>query len=215
LSKTGIQGCPTEVTLSNKLGSFQGNAGNSALGSARRITDKIAAGERKVYEFDVPPGAENVSAAINQLSDPAARLDLYLYQVIKGVAVPRDSSTGDVADKTVRASQPGAGRWKVVVDAFNVPSGSTSYAYMDLFTHAAFGSIAVEDQPAMRMSGTQWTIRPQVSLGAVPAGDRTLEGVLPVVSNDVGKDWKDLTTQPGQKNPKPPTTVGSASFVFK
>jgi len=214
LDKTGVHGCPTEVTFSNKLGSFQGNAKNSSLGSARRLTDKIARGERKEYDIEVPPGAERISAAISQPSDATADLDLYLYQVVKGVAVLRDSSTGDSVDKNVQVDQPGAGQWKVVVDAFNVPSGATSYSYMDVFTHAAFGMIEIDDRPALRMTDAQWKVQPRISLGAVPAGERVLVGFVPVVSPETGKTGIG-TGSPDDKNLKPPLSLGFANFVFK
>lgn len=179
-SGTGMQGCSTEVKFTNRFGEFHGAAMTSALGSARRLTDKLTEGQRKVYEIDVPPGAQEVSAAISHLSDSAADVDLYLFQDVKGLAVLRDSSIGLEGSKSVVMFAPAPGRWTVVVDAYEIPSGSTTFDYVDAFNHAAFGTITVNDPPADHAPGTEWEVHPIVKLGAVPAGGRELVGYIPV-----------------------------------
>ena len=71
-------------------------------------------------------------------SDQAADVDLYLFQDVKGLAVLRGSSTGSGAVKNVSVFSPAAGQWKVVVDAYNLPSGSTTYSYIDTFKPPGF-----------------------------------------------------------------------------
>ena len=179
-SGTGIKGCSPEVTFTNRFSKFHGGALTSALGSARQLTDKLSAGERKVYELDVPPGAQEVSAAISYLSDAGADVDLYLFQEVKGLAVLRDSSTGGKGPKSVAVFAPAPGRWKVVVDAYDIPSGSTTFHYVDAFNHAAFGTITVDDVAADHPPGSEWQVHPTVKLGAVPTGGRLLVGYIPV-----------------------------------
>jgi len=217
LGRNGVQGCPAAISFSNRQAAFRGAALTSALGSARRITDTLAAGKRKVYEINVPPGAEELSAAISHLSDVRADIDLYLYQDVKGIAVLRKSSTGGGAEKSVSVFSPAAGRWKVVVDAYNIPSGSTTYSYIDVFSHPVFGTITVDDKPSVHSSGSEWQVRPSVELGAVPSGGRSLVGYIPVrVTEEEGPQtafasaWeKNLhDTQAG-------ISVGTAAFGFK
>lgn len=184
LSGAAVKGCTTQVSFTNRLGEFHGGAVTSALGSARRSTDKLSTGERKVYEIDVPPGAQEVSAAISRLSDPRADVDLYLFQDVKGLAVLRDSSTGREGQKSVAVFSPTPGRWKVVVDAYDIPSGSTTYDYIDAFNHAAFGTITVDDVAKDHAPGSDWQVHPTVKLGAVPTGGRTLVGYIPVQVED-------------------------------
>ncbi|MDT8067069.1 MAG: S8 family serine peptidase [Terriglobia bacterium] len=179
-SGTGVKGCSTEVTFTNRFAEFHGGAMTSALGSARRLRDKLSAGERKMYEIDVPPGAQEVSVAISHLSDSSADLDLYLFQDVKGLAVLRDSSSGQLGSKSVAVFAPAPGRWKVVVDAYDIPSGSTTFDYVDAFTHAALGTITVDDVAANHAPDTEWQVHPTVKLGAVPTGGRVLVGYIPV-----------------------------------
>lgn len=179
-SGTGIKGCSTAVTFTNRFGEFHGGAMTSALGSARRLTEKLTTGQRKVYEIDVPPGAQELSAAISHLSDSKADVDLYLFEDVKGLAVLRDSSTGQQGSKSVAVFSPAPGRWEVVVDAYDVPSGSTTFDYVDVFNHAAFGTITVDDVAADHTPGAQWQVHPTVKLGAVPTEGRVLVGYIPV-----------------------------------
>ena len=75
---------------------------------------------------------------------------------------------------------PAPGRWKVVVDAYDIPSGSTTFHYVDAFNHAAFGTITVDDVAADHPPGSEWQVHPTVKLGAVPTGGRLLVGYIPV-----------------------------------
>jgi hypothetical protein len=217
LGRNGVKGCPAAVSFSNRQAAFRGAAVTAALGSSRHAVGTLAAGERKVYEIKVPPGAEELSAAISQFSDAAADVDLYLYQDVKGLAVLRGSSTGRGAMKTVSAFSPAAGHWKVVVDAYELPSGSTSYSYNDVFNHPAFGTITVDDRPTMHESGSEWRVHPSIELGAVPSGGRSLVGYVPVrVMVDEGPQAAAPT--PWEKNlhdSQAGISVGVAAFSFR
>lgn len=216
ISRTGVQGCASEVTFSNVLGPFRGRAKDSAIGSARQATDTIVSGARRVYEFDVPPGSEDAGASIRQFSNDAS-LDLYLFQEVKGVVVLRDSSCGPGTTKRVGVINPEAGRWKVVVDAYNVPSGSARYSYTDIFTHRALGTISVDDKTAVHASGTQWKVHPKLNLYAVPSGDRVLLGYVPVRwEEEQTIDPSDLQAfERNIQDLEAGTSVGLASFIFK
>ncbi len=66
-------------------------------------------------------------------------------------------------------------RGKIVVDAFSVPSGNTSYEYLDVYTNPQFGSVAMSDPP---QGQKEWTSKATVTAGesgrngAVSARDR-------------------------------------------
>ena len=53
-------------------------------------------------------------------------------------------------------SDPAAGTWKIVVDASNVPSGSTSYQYLDVVFNPSYGTVSVADIPQERAEGSRW-----------------------------------------------------------
>ncbi len=217
LVRNGVQGCPTEISFSNRQAAFHGSAVTAALGSARRETVTLSSGERKVYEINVPPGAEELSAAITQLSDQAADVDLYLFQDVKGLAVLRGSSTGSGAVKNVSVFSPAAGQWKVVVDAYNLPSGSTTYSYIDTFSHQAFGTITVDDKAIVHEAGSEWQVHPHVALGAVPSGGRILVGHVPVrVMEKAGPEGASLTAwEKNLRDSQAGISVGTAMFGFK
>jgi hypothetical protein len=217
LGQNGVPRCPAEVSFTNRQAPFHGGALSASLGSTRQLTNTLAAGERKVYEINIPPGTEEVSAAINQVSDSKADIDLYLFQDVKGIAVLRGSSTGSGGTKSVSAFSPAPGPWKFVVDAYNLPVGSTKYSYVDTFNHPVFGSISVDDKPVLHESGSEWRVHPQVALGAVPSGGRVLTGQVPVrVLEEEGPETASLSAwEKNLRDNQAGIAVGYASFGFK
>ena len=55
-------------------------------------------------------------------------------------------------------ANPAAGLWRVVVDGFAVPAGTTTYNYVDVFVNPAFGSVSVTDANALRAAGAVWAV---------------------------------------------------------
>jgi hypothetical protein len=67
------------------------------------------------------------------------------------------------------------------VDGFDVPSGSTTYNYIDVFTKSpSHGSIAVTDANALRPAGSSWTVPGTVTANEAPAAGRVLAGSVEV-----------------------------------
>ena len=83
---------------------------------------------------------------------------------------------GGVGDRR----QPGGGPWKVTVDGYSVPAGSTTYKYVDVFANTAFGAVAVTDANALRAAGASWTVPGSVTANAAPAAGRVLLGNVQV-----------------------------------
>jgi hypothetical protein len=214
LDKSALQGCPTEVTFSNRLGAFRGVARTASLGSSRRLEESILENQQKVYEIDVPPGTEKISARVSDVSDENAELDLYLFQEVKGIAALRDSNTGRGAVKSVDVNSPAPGRWKVVVDGYALPSGSAHFKYTDLMTHPALGTIEVDCTPALIKSGAQWKVTPKVSLRAIPAGDRALVGLIPVYAVEEA-ETSEAKNEFEKRLKEANFSVGMATFDFK
>ncbi|MBV9821283.1 MAG: hypothetical protein JO144_03495, partial [Actinobacteria bacterium] len=76
-----------------------------------------------------------------------------------------------------------AGTWVTLVDGFAVPSGTTSFKYVDTFTNPMFGSVAVTDANAVRPAGSSWTVPATVTANAVPAAGRVLLGSVRVATD--------------------------------
>ena len=94
------------------------------------------------------------------------------------------SADGD-SEESVTIANPAAGTWVALVDGYAVPSGTTEYDYLDVFTNPAFGSVAVTDANAARASGSSWTVPATVTATAAPAAGRVLRGQL-TVQTDTG-----------------------------
>ncbi|HEV2784456.1 MAG TPA: S8 family serine peptidase [Actinophytocola sp.] len=170
-----------QYTLTNSFGTFTGRATGTPLGSARMATPTIANLEQQQFQIQVTPGTTRLRAKIGGTSDPAADLDLFVFDCSTGTCVQRGSSAdGDSEEEVTITSAVNAGVWVVLVDGFAVPAGTTTYNYLDVFTNPAFGAVAVTDANAVRGSGTQWTVSGTVTAGTAPTSGRVLLGNVEV-----------------------------------
>jgi hypothetical protein len=176
---------PAEITFSNTHAKFTGGIATTVLASAYSGTGTIKAGEQVAYEIDVAAGAQRVAASLT--ADENADLDLYLFDCTGAQCVLRDFATGDSSNEQVGVDSPTAGKWKVVIDPFLVPSRGATYHYKDYFLHPAFGYLEPRDGPKEIESGALVTQCVSVNVKAVPVGARYLEAMLFVVS-ELGPD---------------------------
>jgi len=167
-------------TLTNLFGAFTGRAVGTGLGSANRATPSIADLELQTREVIVTAGSSSLRATIGSTSDPAADLDLFVYNCTTGTCVLAGQNADGDSEESVTIANPAAGLWKVVVDGFDVPAGSTTYNYVDVFANAAFGAVNVTDANALRTAGASWTVPATVTANAVPAAGRVLLGAVEV-----------------------------------
>jgi len=200
---------PFTLTVKNRLGAVMAEAGNVALGSAFEKRATISQGEQHLYEIDVPTGATSLRARIDELSDSHADLDVYLLDCSApdkpaenppGVekekgnqSPPRPAASCAVRDKRddrdgkgeIEVANPHAGRWVVVVDAYRAPGGTTSYHYVDVFTHPRFGSVSVADVPVERAPAATWTVKGNLWVAERPQAPRKLLARMPVRSGAI------------------------------
>lgn len=167
-------------TLTNMFGPFVGRSVGGALGSALLQTPTIANHESQQYEMSVAAGATSLRASISNPSDPAADLDLFVYNCTSDSCVLAGQSADGDSDESVTINNPAAGSWRIVVDGYSVPAGSTTYTYVDVFVSAAFGNVSVTDANALRPAGTVWVVPATVTAQAAPAPGRVLLGNVQV-----------------------------------
>jgi subtilisin family serine protease len=167
-------------TLTNVFGAFTGRAQGTTFGSARRGPFTIGHHEVQTYETTVTSGTTSLRATIGSPSDVAADLDLFVYNCTTGDCFLAGQSADGDSEESVTVNNPAAGLWRIVVDGYAVPSGSTSYNYVDVFTSAAFGSVAVTDAFATRAPGAVWTVPATVTVKAAPGPGRVLLGGVEV-----------------------------------
>ena len=156
-------------TITNGFGPFTGRATGSTLGSANRLTPTIANLEQQQFQVTVAPGSSSLRATIGGTSDPAADLDLFVFNCTTGTCVLAGSNADGDSEESVTIANPAAGVWVVLVDGFAVPAGTTTFNYIDVFVNAAFGSVAVTDANALRPAGASWTV-PGIRHGECCAG---------------------------------------------
>ncbi|HKY52783.1 MAG TPA: S8 family serine peptidase [Anaerolineales bacterium] len=167
-------------TLTNLFGPFTGRAVGTTLGSAFIDTPTIANLAQQQYPVVVTAGSTSLRATIGSPSDPAADLDLFVFNCTTGPCVLAGQSADGDSEESVTIANPAAGNWLVLVDGFAVPAGTTTYNYVDVFTNTAFGSVSVTDANALRPSGASWTVPGSVTALAAPAAGRVLLGNVQV-----------------------------------
>ena len=170
-------------TLVNTFGAFTGRAVGSTLGSADRMTPTIANLEQQPFPVTVTSGSTQLRATIGSPSDPAADLDLFVFNCTSGTCVLAGQSADGDSEESVTINNPAAGSWVVLVDGFAVPAGATTYNYIDVFVNPAFGSVSVTDANALRPAGGSWTVPGSVVASAVPEAGRVLYGNVRVVTD--------------------------------
>lgn len=172
-------------TVTNTLGAFTGKLNGATLGSAKTARPSIAEGTQQQYQIPVTAGSTSLTATIGRTSDVGADLDLVLYNCTTGSCVLAGQSADGDSEESVTIANPAAGIWVALVDGYAVPTGTTEYDYLDVFTNPAFGSVAVTDANAAHASGSSWTVPATVTATAAPAAGRVLRGQL-TVQTDTG-----------------------------
>jgi hypothetical protein len=167
-------------TLTNAFGAFTGRAVGTGLGSARVGPFTIAHLATQQFQTTVAAGSTQFRATIGSPSDTAADLDLFVFNCTTGTCVLAGQSADGDSEESVTIANPAAGIWIVLVDGFDVPAGTTSYSYIDVFSSPAFGSVAVTDANALRPAGSSWTVPGTVTANAAPAAGRVLAGSVEV-----------------------------------
>jgi hypothetical protein len=167
-------------TITNLFGAFTGRAVGTTLGSAFVATPSIANHAQQTYDVSVTAGSTSLRATIGSPSDPGADLDLFVYNCTTGPCVLAGQSADGDSEESVTIANPAAGLWRVLVDGYSVPAGSTTYNYVDVFANPAFGSVAVTDANALRPAGSAWTVPGTVTADAAPAAGRVLFGNVQV-----------------------------------
>ena len=89
----------------------------------------------------VPAGSTSLRATIGSPSDPGADLDLFVFNCTSGTCVLAGQSADGDSEESVTIANPAAGTWVVLVDGFNVPAGTTTYKYIDVY----FEGVAARD----------------------------------------------------------------------
>ncbi|MGO1050979.1 S8 family serine peptidase [Crossiella sp. CA198] len=174
------QPVPREYALHSTMAAFTGRLAGGPLGSARTLRPSIAAGAQQSYEVTLPEGTSTLTVRTGNPADPGADLDLLVFDCSSGVCTQAGSSGGPTATEKVTITDPKAGRWRIEIDGYAVPAGSTAYDYLDLYAAPALGAVEVRDTDQARPSGSTWTVPGTVTARSDLAPGRALRGELQV-----------------------------------
>jgi hypothetical protein len=175
------QATPVSWTVTNAFGAVTLTPQGGPLGSSVAGRKSIATGESQEFTVTVPAGATRLDASIGNPSDVGADLDLYLYNAA-GTLVAQQAD-GD-AEEAVSLANPPAGTYTVVVDGYEIPSGTTEYDYRDVFFSPALGSLTVPGTAVSLARGASTTVTGQLTANAAPATGRQLFGEMRAVSSE-------------------------------
>ncbi|MFF0381671.1 S8 family serine peptidase [Streptomyces sp. NPDC004286] len=155
--------------VTNKYAALDGKLVGGPLGSAKAARPAIKEGETATTTVEVPAGAKSLDVAIGKVSDPAADLDLTVYDA-SGKEVGT-SADGD-SEEAVSVPSPAAGTYTVKVVGYSVPAGSTDYDYRDVFFSDTLGAVTVDGSAPVKLAtGASTTVSGQVTAAAeAPAG---------------------------------------------
>lgn len=162
----------SEVTITNRMAAFTGSAASLALGSARRERPTLSAMQPREYELDVPAGSSTLLVRAANPSDPAADLDLYVFDCTGRECRNAITDSDPLGDEVVTVQNPAAGKWKIWIDAASVPSATITFDYLDVVFNPSFGGVSSADLPRERRPGQQWTAQTHTWLASGLSGSR-------------------------------------------
>ncbi|WP_055533950.1 S8 family serine peptidase [Streptomyces graminilatus] len=165
--------------LTNNLAPVDGKLAGSTLGSSLNARPTIAQNETRTTTVEVPAGAASLNVAIGKVSDPAADLDLFVYDAA-GKEVG-NSADGD-SEEAVSIASPAAGTYTIQVVGYSVPTGSTAYDYQDVFYSPSLGSIQVADTPVKLGTDASATVSGTIVASAPAPAGREFFGQVSLVN---------------------------------
>jgi hypothetical protein len=118
----------------------------------------------------------NSIAGATETTDPATSDTLGAHGVLVGQAADGDS------EESVTINNPPAGVYDIEVDGFDVPAGTTTYNYLDVFFSATLGSLDVDATPVALGGGGTGSISGSVTALVAPAAGRQLFGDMTVIT---------------------------------
>ncbi|MEV6399033.1 S8 family serine peptidase [Streptomyces sp. NPDC051907] len=159
---------PVEWKVTNGFAAIDGKLAGGPLGSAKVARPSIKQGESQESTVTIGDGVERLDIAIGGVSDNGADLDLavYLGSVRVGQAADGDS------EEAVSLAKPAAGTYRIVVDGYSVPAGTTEYDYRDVFFAPSLGSVKVDaSKPVTLAHGASAQVSAEIVVGgAAPEG---------------------------------------------
>ena len=168
-----------QYTVTNRFGAFTGRLAGGALGSTQTQRPTIADQAQQSFDVVLPAGVTSYTVRIGGASDSKADIDLFLYRCAPTCTLVA-RSTSATAEEQVRLNNPGSGQYRILVDGFAVPAGSTAYDLVDTYISPALGSLTSNDADALRPTGSSWSPTAVLTVNALPGPGRKITGTIQV-----------------------------------
>ncbi len=181
VSATTGEASPVTWTVKNDFGPVTVSPKGGPLGSAHTEKPSISTGDVLEYTVVVPEGATRLDAAIGNTSDLGADLDLYVRDEAGDVV--GQAADGD-SEEAVSIADPAPGTYTVQVDGYDVPAGTTTFDYRDVFFSEGLGSLDVPSGAVTLAGGQSVSIGGSITPEAAAAAGRQLFGEMNVVSTE-------------------------------
>ncbi|MEU0274059.1 S8 family serine peptidase [Streptomyces sp. NPDC006307] len=163
-------GTPAAVDwkVTNGFAAIDGTLKGGPLGSAKVATPSIANHTTQTSTVTIGEGVERLDIAIGNTSDKAADLDLTVSR--DGVEVG-SSADGD-SEESVSLIKPAAGTYTIEVIGYEIPAGTTTYDYKDVYFSSALGTVKVDaSKPVKLATGASAQVAAEVLVnGEAPEG---------------------------------------------
>lgn len=172
---------PATWTVTNRFGPISIVPQGGPLGSSFSGRPSIEQNGVQDYTVEVPPGASRLTVTIGNPADPAADLDLYVYDA-NGVEKGR-SADGD-SEESVTIANPAGGTYTVEVQGYSVPAGTTAYDYLDAYYSPALGNLTAPSTPVALAAGASVTVTGSITVAAVPPAGRHLAGEIQFLTDE-------------------------------
>ncbi|WP_132149457.1 S8 family serine peptidase [Kribbella antiqua] len=174
-------------TVANQLAGFTGRlVGGGALASTQTQRPTIGNLATQTFDVTLPAGVTSYTVRTGNASDLRADIDLLVYRCsTPTTCVLVGASGGATAVEQVTLANPPASLYRIEVDGFSVPSGSTAYDLVDSYVSPALGSLVSNDSNAVHPSGSTWSPTATLTVLAQPGAGRNITGVL-TVQTDAG-----------------------------
>ncbi|MGR8010536.1 S8 family serine peptidase [Streptomyces hypolithicus] len=159
---------PVEWKVTNGFAALDGKLKGGSLGSSKDARPSIKQSEQQESTITIGEGVERLDVAIGNVADTAADLDLAVY---RGSVLVGSAADGD-SEEAVRLVKPAAGTYRVVVDGYAIPAGTTAYDYRDVYFAPSLGQVKVDDSQVVKLAnGASAQVKAEVVVaGAAPEG---------------------------------------------
>ncbi len=155
-----------ELSITNRMATFTGNVVSAPVGSARRLRPQIYEKEQQEFDVEVLPGSTALVVRVSNPEDPGADIDVYVFDCTGERAQATAAGGNPAGNESVIVQNPEAGKWKIVVDAATVPSGSTNYEYLEVVFNPMYGTVSIADLPQERSIDKRWIAKAYVWIPA-------------------------------------------------